>query len=203
MVEPIRIVIAEDQGMLLGALSALLELESDIRVVAKGHNGDEALQLVEQHRPDILLTDIEMPGKTGLDVAQVLFTQKSATKVIVLTTFARSGYLQRAMAFGVKGYLLKDAPSEELVKAIRKVMKGGKVVDPELISVAWDSPNPLTDKERTALKLVADGLPTKQVAQQLFLSEGTVRNYLSEAIAKLDASNRVDAARIARQKGWL
>lgn len=203
MVEPIRIVIAEDQGMLLGALSALLELESDIRVVAKGHNGDEALQLVEQHRPDILLTDIEMPGKTGLDVAQVLFTQKSATKVIVLTTFARSGYLQRAMAFGVKGYLLKDAPSEELVKAIRKVMMGGKVVDPELISVAWDSPNPLTDKERTALKLVADGLPTKQVAQQLFLSEGTVRNYLSEAIAKLDASNRVDAARIARQKGWL
>lgn len=203
MVEPIRIVIAEDQGMLLGALSALLELESDIRVVAKGHNGDEALQLVEQHQPDILLTDIEMPGKTGLDVAQVLFTQKSATKVIVLTTFARSGYLQRAMAFGVKGYLLKDAPSEELVKAIRKVMKGGKVVDPELISVAWDSPNPLTDKERTALKLVADGLPTKQVAQQLFLSEGTVRNYLSEAIAKLDASNRVDAARIARQKGWL
>lgn len=203
MVEPIRIVIAEDQGMLLGALSALLELENDIRVVAKGHNGDEALQLVEQHRPDILLTDIEMPGKTGLDVAQVLFTQKSATKVIVLTTFARSGYLQRAMAFGVKGYLLKDAPSEELVKAIRKVMMGGKVVDPELISVAWDSPNPLTDKERTALKLVADGLPTKQVAQQLFLSEGTVRNYLSEAIAKLDASNRVDAARIARQKGWL
>jgi two-component system response regulator DesR len=203
VVEPIRIVIAEDQGMLLGALSALLELESDIRVVAKGHNGDEALQLVEQHRPDILLTDIEMPGKTGLDVAQVLFTQKSATKVIVLTTFARSGYLQRAMAFGVKGYLLKDAPSEELVKAIRKVMMGGKVVDPELISVAWDSPNPLTDKERTALKLVADGLPTKQVAQQLFLSEGTVRNYLSEAIAKLDASNRVDAARIARQKGWL
>ncbi len=203
MVEPIRIVIAEDQGMLLGALSALLELESDIRVVAKGHNGDEALQLVEQHQPDILLTDIEMPGKTGLDVAQVLFTQKSATKVIVLTTFARSGYLQRAMAFGVKGYLLKDAPSEELVKAIRKVMMGGKVVDPELISVAWDSPNPLTDKERTALKLVADGLPTKQVAQQLFLSEGTVRNYLSEAIAKLDASNRVDAARIARQKGWL
>lgn len=203
MVEPIRIVIAEDQGMLLGALSALLELESDIRVVAKGHNGDEALQLVEQHQPDILLTDIEMPGKTGLDVAQVLFTQKSATKVIVLTTFARSGYLQRAMAFGVKGYLLKDAPSEELIKAIRKVMMGGKVVDPELISVAWDSPNPLTDKERTALKLVADGLPTKQVAQQLFLSEGTVRNYLSEAIAKLDASNRVDAARIARQKGWL
>lgn len=203
MVEPIRIVIAEDQGMLLGALSALLELENDIRVVAKGHNGDEALQLVEQHQPDILLTDIEMPGKTGLDVAQVLFTQKSATKVIVLTTFARSGYLQRAMAFGVKGYLLKDAPSEELVKAIRKVMMGGKVVDPELISVAWDSPNPLTDKERTALKLVADGLPTKQVAQQLFLSEGTVRNYLSEAIAKLDASNRVDAARIARQKGWL
>lgn len=203
MVEPIRIVIAEDQGMLLGALSALLELENDIRVVAKGHNGDEALQLVEQHQPDILLTDIEMPGKTGLDVAQVLFTQKSATKVIVLTTFARSGYLQRAMAFGVKGYLLKDAPSEELVKAIRKVMIGGKVVDPELISVAWDSPNPLTDKERTALKLVADGLPTKQVAQQLFLSEGTVRNYLSEAIAKLDASNRVDAARIARQKGWL
>ena len=203
MVDSICIVIAEDQGMLLGALSALLELEDDIQVVAQGHNGDEALQLVEQHQPDILLTDIEMPDKTGLDVAQALFDNQSTTKVIVLTTFARSGYLQRAMQFGVKGYLLKDAPSDELVKAIRKVMAGGKVVDPELISVAWESPNPLTDKERTALKLVADGLPTKQVAEKLFLSEGTVRNYLSEAIAKLDAANRVDAARIARQKGWL
>jgi two-component system response regulator DesR len=189
--------------MLLGALSALLQLEDDIDVVGQGKDGDEALQLVEELKPDLLLTDIEMPHRSGLDIAQALFESKSTTKVVMLTTFARAGYLQRAMQFGVKGYLLKDAPSDDLVKAIRKVMTGGKVVDPELITVAWESPNPLTDKERTALKLVADGMKTKAVAEKLFLSEGTVRNYLSEAISKLDADNRVDAARIARQKGWL
>ena len=199
----IRILIAEDQGMLLGALSALLDLEEDFTIVAKANNGQEALELTREHLPDVVLTDIEMPQMTGIELAQSIQQEALKTQVIILTTFARSGYLRRSMDAGVKGYLLKDAPSDELAHAIRRVMAGRKVIAPELITEAWEQSDPLTDKERHALKLAFDGLKTEQIAEQMCLSPGTVRNYLSNAASKLDASNRIEAARIARQKGWL
>lgn len=199
----IRIIIAEDQGMLLGALSALLNLQSDFSVIAQATNGIQALQLVKTHRPDIVLTDIEMPEMTGIELAQHIQREKMACKVLVLTTFARAGYLQRAMSAGVRGYLLKDAPSEDLSRAIRQVAQGGKVIDPELVMEAWSDLDPLTDKERKALRLVTEGMSTEKIAEKLCLSHGTVRNYLSNAVSKLYAANSVEAARIARQKGWL
>nr|WP_136250947.1 response regulator transcription factor [Ningiella ruwaisensis] len=203
MTKNISILVAEDQGMLLGALSALLNLEGDFEVIAQANDGAQAIALLGKHTPDIVLTDIEMPYKTGLDLAKYVQENGLKTKVIVLTTFARSGYLQRAMKFGVKGYLLKDAPSDELSAAIRKVHAGKKVIAPELIDVAWDVEDPLTEKERKALKLAADGLSTEKIADTMFLSAGTVRNYLSSASSKLNAHNRIEAARIARQRGWL
>ncbi|BBO26432.1 DNA-binding response regulator [Alteromonas sp. I4] len=197
------ILIAEDQGMLLGALSALLDLEPDMQVVGKASNGKEALAMAETLTPDIVITDIEMPEMTGLELAQCIQQRQLTSKVIILTTFARSGYLRRAMDYGVKGYLLKDAPSDDLANAIRRVMQGRKIIAPELIVDAWEEADPLSDKERKALKLAADGKQTEQIASEMHLSPGTVRNYLSSASSKLNASNRIEAARIARQKGWL
>lgn len=201
----IRVIIAEDQGMILGALAALLDLEDDIEVLFKASDGQEALTYIQnnQDQTDILITDIEMPKLTGLDLAQQIKEKKLAVRTIILTTFSRSGYLRRAMDSGVKGYLLKDSPSDELVVAIRKVAKGGKVVAPELMADAWMEQDPLTDKERLALRLAKEGDTTEQIANKLHLSAGTVRNYLSSAANKLDAKNRIEAARIAHQNGWL
>jgi len=199
----IRVVIAEDQAMVLGALSALLEIESDIEVIARARNGDEALDVVRTHRPDVLLTDIEMPGRTGLEVAGIIRQEALPTRVVILTTFARAGYLRRALDAGASGYLLKDSPAEQLANAIRRVHAGGRAVDPELAAEAWGEPDPLTDRERQVLRRAGEGQATGEIAEALHLSEGTVRNYLSEAISKLGAQNRVEAARIAREKGWL
>lgn len=200
---PIRVVIAEDQSMVLGALAALLETENDIRVVGQARNGKEALQLALQHKPDLLLTDIEMPEMSGLEVAAELKRQSAAARVIILTTFARSGYLRRALDAGASGYLLKDSPAAALAEAIRRVHSGRRVIDPELATEAWSEADPLSDRERQVLRQAADGATSAEIANTLHLSEGTVRNYLSEAISKLGASNRVEAARIARMKGWL
>lgn len=199
----IRLVLAEDQGMVLGAFASLLELEPDVEVVATARDGDEALAAVLTHRPDVLLTDIEMPGRTGLDVAAELHRRGDPTHVLIVTTFARSGYLRRALDAGVTGYVLKDAPIAELVDAVRRVHAGQRVVAPELAVAAWDTTDPLTERERDVLRLAAEGHPNAEVAAQLHLAEGTVRNYLSGAIAKLGARNRTDAARVARERGLL
>ena len=199
----IRVVIAEDQGMVLGALAALLEIEDDISVVGQAHDGREALKLTLQHKPDLLLTDIEMPKMTGLEVAAELKRQGAATRVIILTTFARAGYLRRAMEAGAAGYLLKDSPAAALANAIRRVHSGLRVIDPELATEAWTEADPLSDRERQVLRQAAEGATSAEIAASLRLSEGTVRNYLSEVMSKLGAHNRVEAARIARMKGWL
>jgi two-component system response regulator DesR len=199
----IAVVIAEDQKMVLGALAALLGIEPDIRVVGQASDGREALQLVLKHRPDVLLADIEMPELSGLEVAAELKQRKAATRVIILTTFARPGYLRRALEAGAAGYLLKDAPAAALADALRKVHAGGRAVDPELAAEAWTDEDPLSDRERQVLRLAAEGSTGAEIAAKLHLSEGTVRNYLSEAISKLGAGNRVEAARIAKMKGWL
>ena len=200
----IRVVIAEDQAMVLGALAALLEMEDDIEVVARAHNGDEALRTVQDVRPDVFITDIEMPAMTGLEVAAELKRRSVPVRVIILTTFARAGYLRRALDAGASGYLLKDMPAEQLADAVRRVHRGLRVIDPQLAAEAWsDEPDPLTERERQVLRLAGEGMATLDIANGLKLSEGTVRNYLSEAISKLGAANRVEAARIARAKGWL
>jgi two-component system response regulator DesR len=199
----IRVGIAEDQGMVLGALAALLEIEGDISVIFQARNGKDALSQVLEQKPDVFITDIEMPEMTGLDVAVELKRRKTGTRVIILTTFARSGYLRRALEAGASGYLLKDMRAEELADAVRRVQQGLRVVDPELAAESWGEPDPLTDRERQVLRLAGDGMASGDIAVQLSLSEGTVRNYLSEAISKLGATNRVEAARIARTKGWL
>ena len=199
----IRVAIAEDQGMVLGALAALLEIEGDISVIARARNGREALQAVLTHKPDVFITDIEMPEMTGLDVAAELKRRRLPTRVIILTTFARAGYLRRALEAGALGYLLKDMRAEQLADAVRRVNQGLRVVDPELAAEAWAEPDPLTDRERQVLRLAGEGKASLDIAEDLRLSEGTVRNYLSEAISKLGAANRIEAARIARAKGWL
>ena len=200
----IRVVLAEDQAMVLGALAALLELESDITVVASAANGREALESVRTLSPDVLVTDIEMPKMTGLELAAELCKSQPKTRTIILTTFARPGYLRRAMDAGARGYLLKDRPSAELADAVRRVHRGLRVVDPALAAEAWSvEVDPLTERERQILQRAGDGRTSTEIAGDLRLSEGTIRNYLSEIIAKLGAANRVDAARIARAKGWL
>lgn len=199
----IRVVIAEDQAMVLGALAALLEIEGDITVVAQARDGEEALAAVVANAPDVLITDIEMPKMTGLDLAAELKRRGLGTRVVIVTTFARAGYLRRALDAGASGYLLKDRPASELANAVRRVTQGLRVVDPELAAEAWGDADPLSDRERQALRLAGEGLSSGEIALQLGLSEGTVRNYLSEAISKLGATNRVQAARIARVKGWL
>jgi two-component system, NarL family, response regulator DesR len=199
----IRVLLAEDQAMVLGALGALLEMESDLTVVGKAQNGTDALTQVLQLDPDVVVTDIEMPGRTGLELASEIQRQGKRTRVIILTTFARPGYLRRALDAGASGYLLKDAPSHHLAEAIRRVHAGGRAIDPELAAEAWSEADPLTDRERQVLRLASEGRSTAEIAVDLKLSEGTVRNYLSEAINKLGAKNRVEAARLARDKGWL
>jgi two-component system response regulator DesR len=199
----IRVVIAEDQSMVLGALAALLESEGDIEVVGLARNGMEALKMVRVHKPDLLLTDIEMPEISGLEVAAELKRQRLPVRVIILTTFARTGYLRRALDSGASGYLLKDSPASELAGAMRRVHSGMRAIAPELAAEAWGESDPLTDRERQILGLAGEGVSSADIATKFRLSEGTVRNYLSEAMSKLGASNRVEAARIARQKGWL
>jgi two-component system response regulator DesR len=199
----IRILVAEDQAMVLGALTALLDIEEDFEVIAQARSGDEALTLALKHRPDVVVTDIEMPGLTGLDLAAQLRQKGCGCRIVILTTFARPGYLRRALEVGAAGYLLKDAPSAQLADAIRRVAAGGRAIDPSLASEAWTEPDPLTDRERQVLRLADEGLSGAEIAKRLKLSEGTVRNYLSESIGKLGARNRVEAARLARQRGWL
>lgn len=199
----IKILIAEDQSMVLGALSALLDLEDDFTVVATAENGEQALSLAQQYDVDIVLTDIEMPKMTGIELAQTLQRINYTAKVMILTTFTRSGYLRRAMDAGVKGYLLKDAPSDSLAQAVRQIHQGKVIVAPELITQAWGEVDPLTDKERKVLRLAYEGKTTEQISKAIYLSAGTVRNYLSEASSKLGAANRIEAARIAKQNGWL
>lgn len=201
--QKIKVIIAEDQALIRGALIALLNLEADIEVVGEAENGVEAGKLLDKCKADILLTDIEMPLMSGLELAQITVKKHPAIKTVIITTFGRAGYIKRALTTGVKGFLLKDTPSEELAAALRKVMQGKKVIDPELAIAALDDIDPLSDKERKALKLASEGKTTHDIAQLLFLSEGTIRNYLSECISKLNATNRIDAARIAQQKGWL
>jgi two-component system response regulator DesR len=199
----IRVVIAEDQAMVRGALAALLAIEGDIEIAGQAQNGREALDLVVQLMPDIVLTDIEMPDVTGLELAAELKRRHLPVRVVILTTFARAGYLRRALDAGVSGYLLKDAPAATLANAIRRIRAGARVIDPELAAEAWTEADPLTDRERQVLRYAGEGDSSAGIAGRLSLSEGTVRNYLSEAISKLGASNRTEAARIARQKGWL
>ncbi|MCU1681352.1 MAG: DNA-binding response regulator [Amycolatopsis sp.] len=199
----IRVVLAEDQTMVLGAFASLLDLQSDIEVVATATDGNQALEAVAEHRPDVLLTDIEMPGRTGLDVAAELHRLGDPTRVLIVTTFARSGYLRRALDAGVSGYVLKDAPIDDLADALRQVHAGKRVVAPELAVAAWDNADPLTDRERELLREVLTGASNAEIAARLHLAEGTVRNYLSGAMAKLAAQSRSHAARTAQERGWL
>ena len=199
----IRVLLAEDQAMVRGALSALLKLESDLDVIGSAADGAEAWTLVQHDCPDVVVTDIEMPQLTGLELAQRIGDRKFECKVIILTTFARPGFLRRALDAGVSGYLLKDAPAEQLAEAIRKVYRGGRAIDPQLALEAWSGDDPLNDRERQVLRLAGEGLSAGDIASQLHLSQGTVRNYLSEAIGKLGVSNRIEAYRLARQKGLL
>jgi two-component system response regulator DesR len=198
-----RVLLAEDQALVRGALSALLKLESDIDVVATAADGEEAWRLLQQFKPDILVTDIEMPGLTGLELAQRIQRHELPIKVVIVTTFARGGFLRRALEAGVGGYLLKDAPAEQLAEALRKVHRGGRAIDPQLAVEAWSDADPLNDRERQVLRFAGEGLSAGDIAERLNLSQGTVRNYLSEAIGKLGVGNRIEAYRLARQKGWL
>jgi len=199
----IRVVLAEDQAMVRGALSALLKLESDLDVIGSAANGEEAWTLIVREKPDVVVTDIEMPQLTGLELAQRIRERGVECKVVILTTFARPGFLRRALDAGVSGYLLKDAPSEQLAEALRKVHRGGRAIDPQLALEAWSGDDPLNDRERQVLRLAGEGMSAGDIAEQLHLSQGTVRNYLSEAIGKLGVGNRIEAYRLARQKGWL
>lgn len=199
----IRIVLAEDQAMVRGALAALLNLESDLEIVEAAADGEAAWRALQCHTPDILLTDIEMPHVTGLELAQRVQRHGLPVKVVIVTTFARAGFLRRALDAGVQGYLLKDAPAEQLAAALRQVHRGGRAIDPQLALEAWGEADPLTDRERQVLRLAGEGMEATAIARQLNLSHGTVRNYLSEAIGKLGVGNRIEAARMARQKGWL
>lgn len=200
----IRIVLAEDQGMMLGALGSLLDMEDDMEVVGKANNGEEAINLVHELQPDICVMDIEMPIKTGLDAAEEL--QDEACKIVILTTFARMGYFERARKAGVRGYLLKDSPIEELVESIRVIMDGRRIYAPELVDIAFGqddlNENPLTERESEVLSLVSKGKTTKEIANELYLSPGTVRNYMSKILDKLDVKNRIEAIARFKEKGW-
>ncbi|ALW87518.1 response regulator transcription factor [Deinococcus actinosclerus] len=199
----IRVLLAEDQALVRGALSALLSLEGDLDVVGAAADGEAAWEGVLSLRPDVLVTDIEMPRLSGLDLAARVSRDAPGTQVVIVTTFARGGYLRRALEVGARGYLLKDAPAAELAAAIRQVHAGGRAVAPQLAAEAWGERDPLTERERQVLREAEGGASTAAIAAALGLSEGTVRNYLSEAIGKLGAETRVEAARAAREKGWL
>ncbi|GIO38273.1 DNA-binding response regulator [Paenibacillus antibioticophila] len=199
----ISIVIAEDQRLLRGALASLLDLEDDLEVVGQAADGEEALALIERLKPDVCLMDIEMPVLSGLDVAEKLKDRGEACKIIILTTFARPGYFERAARLGVNGYLLKDESSDRLAEAIRRVMTGHIEVAPELVFGSLREANPLTPREQEILKLAAAGYRSGEIAKQLHLSSGTVRNYISEILGKLDAKSRIEAIRLAEDKGWI
>jgi two-component system response regulator DesR len=196
----IRIVVAEDQKMMLGALAALIDLEEDMSVVGRASNGEDAVKLVHLHKPDICIMDIEMPGKNGLDAAEEL--KGFGCKIIILTTFARSGYFERAVKAGVNGYLLKDSPSEELAISIRSIMAGRRIYASELVDEAYSEENPLTERENEVMVLMADGKDTKKIASELYITTGTVRNYISVILDKLDVSNRIEAIKRFKEKGW-
>lgn len=204
----INVVVVEDQAMVRGAISRLLTLEDNIDVVGEAENGDAAIELLSQlqnsnQRVDIVLTDIEMPNMTGIELAETIKIEKPDIKVVIMTTFSKSGYIKRSIKLGVMGFVLKESPIDDLVHALEQVHLGRKIINPELALMALDDNDPLTDKERRAIKLAGEGLKTSEIAKKLYLSEGTIRNYLSEAIAKLNATNRIEAARIAKQKGWI
>lgn len=196
----IRLLIAEDQKMLLGALASLLDMEDDIKVIGTVNNGREAVEAVKKDEPDICIMDIEMPEMNGLDAAAELTDHPC--KILILTTFARSGYFQKAMTVGVDGYMLKDSPSEELANAIRKIMQGRRIFAPELIDEVYRSENPLTTREKEVMDLMAEGHSTKMIAEKLFLTNGTVRNYISTILDKLEVENRIEAIKVYQQKGW-
>ncbi len=198
-----RVLLAEDQTMVLGALAALLALESDIEVAGRASDGEAAWRELQRLKPDLLVTDIEMPGLTGLELAQRVQRHGLPVKVVIVTTFARAGFLRRALDAGVSGYLLKDAPAEKLAEALRSVHRGGRAIDPQLALEAWSEADPLSDRERQVLRLAGEGIAAGDIARRLGLTHGTVRNYLSEIIGKLGVSNRIEAYRLARQKGWL
>lgn len=199
----LKILLVEDQALVRGAIGSLLSLEDDIEVMAQAENGEEALKLLAEIEVDLVLTDIEMPKMSGLELAEMISKEYNKTDVVIMTTFSKSGYIKRALELGVKAFVLKEAPTDYLVDCLSKVRAGQRVIDPELAMMALGDNDPLTNKERKALKLAGEGLKTAEISEKLFLSEGTVRNYLSEAIAKLNAVNRIDAARIAHQKGWI
>lgn len=204
MTVKIRILLAEDQAMVRGALSALLRLEEDLDVVAEVTRGDEVLPAALDSHPDVALLDIEMPGGDGLSAAQALHKNLPSCRIVILTTFGRSGYLRQAMESGALGFLLKDAPADQLAVAIRRVIAGERVVDPDLaLSALSDGDNPLTGRECDVLRASLDGASIADIAMQLYLSEGTVRNHISAAIQKLNAHNRIEAAQLAKDKGWL
>lgn len=196
----IRVVVAEDQKMLLGALAALIDLEDDMTVVGKANHGQEAVRLTLELKPDVVIMDIEMPGKSGLEAAEEL--KGTGCKVMILTTFARSGYFERAVKAGVHGYLLKDSPSEDLASTIRNVMAGKRIFASELVDEMYSQENPLTDRENEVITLMADGKNTKEIASELYLTTGTVRNYISVILDKLDVSNRIEAIKRFKEKGW-
>lgn len=200
----IRVLLAEDQAMVRGAIAALLTLEGDIEIVAEVGRGDEVVKAAYATHPDVALLDIEMPGCDGLFAAAALREQLPSCRVLILTTFGRPGYLRQAMESGVVGFLLKDAPSAQLATAIRRAIAGERVIDPALALAALSSGNnPLTERERAVLATALQGASIHEIATSLFLSEGTVRNYLSVAIQKLGVRNRIEAANLAKEKGWL
>jgi two-component system response regulator DesR len=200
----IRVLLAEDQGMMRGALATLLDLEPDLEVVAQVPSGDQVVATALEARPDVALLDIEMPGLDGIAAAAELRTALPGCKVLILTTFGRPGYLRRAMEAGASGFLVKDGPAEQLAEVIRRAVEGERVIDPGLAAAALSAgPNPLSPRERDVLAAAAGGATVAEVAGSLFLSEGTVRNYLSAAIQKTGARNRIEAARIAERNGWL
>ncbi|GAA4574368.1 response regulator transcription factor [Planotetraspora kaengkrachanensis] len=200
----IKVLLAEDQGMMRGALALLLGLEDDIEVVAQVASGDDVVTTALETLPDVALLDIEMPGRSGLDAAADLRERLPACRVVILTTFGRPGYLRRAMEAGAYGFLVKDGPVEELAGAVRRVLGGERVIDPALAAAALSTgPSPLTERERDVLAAAADGSTIADIARRLHLSESTVRNYLSSAIGKTGTRNRIEAARTARHNGWL
>lgn len=200
----IRVLLADDQGMVRGALAALLDLESDIEVVTQVGRGDEVVDAVREHEPDVCLLDIEMPGLDGIAVAAALREAGLPTRSLIVTTFGRPGYLRRAMDAGASGFVVKDTPAQELADSVRRVHAGLRVVDPALAAESLiGGPNPLTDREREVLREALQGAPVQQIASRLYLSPGTVRNYLSSAIGKTSTQTRVEAAKVAEERGWL
>lgn len=202
--DPIRLVIADDQAMLRGALAALLELEDDLAVVGVARDGDDAVRVVAELSPDVCLMDIQMPGTDGIAATRAVRDANGGTRVLIVTTFARPGYLRAALDAGASGFVVKDAPAEQLADAVRRVHQGLRVVDPVLAEASlFEGANPLSEREQQVLRLAADGRSAAAIASEVFLSAGTVRNNLSAAIGKVGAANRAQAVRIAQDKGWI